>query len=91
MVSSPTNSAAASAKDVVLGVFWHMADALPAVGVPAVWKLDEPDQLSGRPRVARRVPLIAMRVLVAVGVIGFACDCWNAVTAPRVPAVSPPS
>jgi hypothetical protein len=29
------------------------------------------------------VPLIAMRLLVAAGLIGIAVDCWNAVTARR--------
>jgi len=80
------DSSVASARDVVFGVFWHMADALPAVGVPSVWDWTNP--VAGRGDLAwlASLPLVAMRLLVAAGVIGFVLDCWNAVTTQRLPA-----
>jgi hypothetical protein len=69
----------ASARVVVFGVFWHMADALPAVGVPSVWDWKNPVAVRGDFAWLAGLPLIAMRLLVAAGVIGFVLDCWNAV------------
>jgi hypothetical protein len=77
------DSSAASGRDVVFGVFWHMADALPAIGVPGVWDWKNPVAIRGDFAWLAGLPLVAMRLLVAAGVIGFALDCWKAVTTPR--------
>jgi hypothetical protein len=82
------NPSAASARDVILGVFWHMADALPAVGLPDVWAWEKPITVRGGLAWMAGLPLVAMRVLVAAGIIGFAFDCWTALTTPGAPAAA---
>jgi hypothetical protein len=77
------DSRAVSTRDVVFGVFWHMADALPAVGLPSVWGWKNPIIVRGNLAWLAGMPLVAMRLLVAAGVIGFAFDCWKAFTSPR--------
>jgi hypothetical protein len=82
------DSSVASARDVVFGVFWHMADALPAVGIASVWDWKNPAAVRGDLAWLADLPLVAMRLLVAAGVIGFVLDCWNALTTPRAAATS---
>jgi len=82
------SSSVSSAKDVIFGVLWHMADAVPAVGLPDVWGWKNPIAVRGNLAWLANLPLITMRLLVAVGVIGFAFDCWNALTTRGAPATT---
>lgn len=73
-----TTTDPATVSELHESAFWHMADAVPVLDMPAAWGWDNPVRITGRLTWLAGLPFLFTRALVALGIVGLLIDGWRA-------------